>query len=428
MSQDVPRLTWLALYFSFQGRISRRTYLWLGMLLMSFGTFALYFAGGAMISAWRGPADPGGPLSAAGLAALCFWMGLVLLLIWGNAALTVKRLHDRGWTGWLGLLALLPLIAFCFGLALVVIWGDGDAALALKLLHDAGWSGWLVLATLVPLVALWITLETACFLGSAGPNRYGAAARRFSAAPGSAQPRIPMFLDSLFILMIVLYFPFILLFRSLVLEPFNIPSVSTAPTLLIGDYFFVSKFAYGYSKYSCSLCSIDFHGRAFESWPERGDLVVFRLPRDPSIDYIKRVVGLPGDQVQMVGGALVLNGQTVTREPAGTFAWPAGPVPPTAAFRETLPGGATYMILQAGDSGPLDTTRTYLVPPGQVFVLGDNRTNSLDSRVPPAQGGVGFVPFENLVGKAEYIWWSTTGGSWFQPGSTALSRVFTAIR
>jgi signal peptidase I len=218
--------------------------------------------------------------------------------------------------------------------------------------------------------------------------------------------------------------------RTVAFEPFNIPSGSMIPTLLVGDYLFVSKYSYGYSRFSLPLSPDIFSGRIFGSIPKRGDVVVFKLPRDTSTDYIKRIVGLPGDTVQMKGGQLFINGQQVQREPAGDYlAEGDGPRMLLKRYLETLPGGKQHYILKADDNGPLDNTQEYHVPDGDVFCMGDNRDNSLDSRVLNA---VGYVPVENIVGRAEFIFLSIDATEpwyevWEWPFEIRWSRIFSGI-
>lgn len=223
--------------------------------------------------------------------------------------------------------------------------------------------------------------------------------------------------------------------RSFLFEPFNIPSGSMIPTLLVGDYVFVSKFSYGYSRFSLPFAPDLFSGRIFGRLPHRGDVAVFRLPTDTSIDYIKRIIGLPGDHIQMKQGLLYLNGAVVLRSPDGDFL-ATGDGPPTEylRYRETLPSSVQgkpirHFILKASDDGPLDNTQEYVVPPDCVFAMGDNRDNSLDSRV---LDHVGYIPVENLIGHAEFIffsidaehpWWMI----WYWPLEVRWGRLFTWI-
>lgn len=218
-----------------------------------------------------------------------------------------------------------------------------------------------------------------------------------------------------------------LVIRALFVQPFSIPSGSMLSTLLIGDYLFVSKYTYGYSRHSLPFSPPLFSGRIFGGEPERGDVVVFKLPTDGRTDYIKRVVGLPGDTVQMRDGQLVLNGEPVPRQRVEDFVEEDrfGNIRRIARYQETLPNGVSYMTLDAVPRGSGDNTGVFRVPAGHYFMMGDNRDNSQDSRVP---GAVGFVPFENLVGRAEFIFYSTDGSAsfwqfWRWPSVTRWGRI-----
>jgi signal peptidase I len=232
-------------------------------------------------------------------------------------------------------------------------------------------------------------------------------------------------------------------FRSFIAQPFYIPSGSMLPTLYIGDYLVVAKWPYGYSRYSFPFGVPSVRGRIFEQLPSRGDVVVFRHPSEDS-DLIKRVIGLPGDTVEVREGVLILNGRPIPRQPLAPYRLPISAntpckvVPPATpaivrgggqsfcvfpAYRETLPGGATYTVLdqtatEADDFGPVK------VPAGHVFLMGDNRDDSLDSRYSAAAGGIAMVPTENLIGRATFTFWSTDGSaSWWEPWTW-----FTALR
>ena len=193
-----------------------------------------------------------------------------------------------------------------------------------------------------------------------------------------------------------------ILFRSLLFEPFHIPSGSMKNNLLVGDFIFVSKSSYGYSRYSFPLGINFFEGRVFASnKPKRGDVIVFRLPKSLGTDYIKRVIGMPGDTVQIKRGVVYLNGKEVPRKRMKNFTEPflegAKPIP---RYRETLPNGVSYDVLDDLEDGPADNTGVYTVPEGHYFFLGDNRDHSTDSRF---LGRVGHIPEENLVGRATVI-------------------------
>jgi signal peptidase I len=223
--------------------------------------------------------------------------------------------------------------------------------------------------------------------------------------------------------------------RTVAYEPFNIPSGSMIPTLLVGDYLFVSKFSYGYSRFSLPLGLPLFSGRIFFTSPKRGDVIVFKLPRDNKTDYIKRVIGLPGDHIQVTRGLLYINGQPVKVEHTADYVdeEPGRPPVHVPQFIETLPGGVKHPILKWRDDGDVNNTREYVVPEGEYFMMGDNRDNSLDSRVLPEAGGVGFVPAENLVGRAEFLFYSTDGSArlwefWKWPFAVRYDRLLDVIR
>ncbi|MDN4981661.1 signal peptidase I [Bradyrhizobium sp. WYCCWR 13022] len=210
----------------------------------------------------------------------------------------------------------------------------------------------------------------------------------------------------LILLVPVLWSPLIL-FRFVLFQPFNIPSSSMAPTLVVGDYVFAAKYAYGYGRYSIPFAPSFISGRFRAADPAYGDIVVFTTPKDTTVDYIKRVVGLPGDRIQMRQGQLVLNEIPVARVALKVaFAGSAcgGEVgAKVKRWRETLPNGVSYVTYDCIDGGFLDDTPVYTVPPGHFFALGDNRDNSTDSRMMSAMG---FIPMDNLVGKVTRIFWS----------------------
>jgi signal peptidase I len=215
-----------------------------------------------------------------------------------------------------------------------------------------------------------------------------------------------------------------ILIRTVVAEPFNIPSSSMQATLLEGDYLFVSKFSYGYSRHSLPMSPNLFEGRILGRLPERGDVAVFKTPQDNATDYIKRIVGLPGDRIQVKGGLLHINDTPVQLEAVGTFTVHSinratgNANPPVEARRyiETLPGGRRHFILDLSEFGPGDNTAEFLVPAGHVFAMGDNRDASLDSRF-QTDGGPGFIPIANLVGRAEFLFFSVdeARGRWLAP-------------
>jgi signal peptidase I len=208
------------------------------------------------------------------------------------------------------------------------------------------------------------------------------------------------------------------------------------PTLLVGDYLFVSKFSYGYSRYSLPFGLPLFSGRIMFRSPQRGDVAVFKLPTDTTTDYIKRIVGLPGDHIQVRHGQLYINDQVMPRRPAPECVdrEEEGPIP-LQGYLESLPRGpgkppVEHCIMKIGDDGPLDNTPVYDVPPGHYFGMGDNRDNSQDSRVLSV---VGYIPAENLVGRAQFIFFSTDGSArlwevWKWLFAVRYSRLFHPVR
>jgi signal peptidase I len=223
--------------------------------------------------------------------------------------------------------------------------------------------------------------------------------------------------------------------RTFLYEPFNIPSGSMLPTLKVGDYLFVSKTAYGYSRHSFPFGMASFEGRVMdgtsENKPKRGDVVVFKLPTDTSTDYIKRIIGMPGERVQVIAGRLYINGVMVERESVGFHQEMGHDYRPhrVTEHLETLPGGIVHRIFEVSDNENLDNTKEYVVPAGHYFMMGDNRDNSQDSRV---QSLVGFVPYENFVGRADILFFSIDEKAkllmpwtWFK--SVRFNRIFDKI-
>jgi len=223
-----------------------------------------------------------------------------------------------------------------------------------------------------------------------------------------------------------------LVIRTFFFEPFRIPSESMLSTLKIGDYLFVSKYSYGYSKHSFPFSAVPIDGRVMEALPERGDIAVFKKPIGEPVDYIKRIIGLPGDTIQVKGSVLYLNGKEVKRERIEDYVDrdSRGNVRRFPQYRETLPSGKSYITLDITSTGSGDNTGVYTVPEGHVFGMGDNRDNSTDSRF---LSQVGFIPVENLVGRAEFLFFSLEGDTavwevWKLPFATRWERLFNSLR
>ena len=254
----------------------------------------------------------------------------------------------------------------------------------------------------------------------------GQGGKKHKSKGGSSNEGLEIFKTVFFALLIAL------VLRVVLFQPFTIPSASMEPALLEGDYIVVSKWSYGYSKHAIPFSPPVFDGRILAREPERGDIVVFKLPRDNKTDYIKRLIGLPGDRIQMIANVLHINGSpvrdvVVTGEDVTNMYGM-----PVVTMRETLPGGRVITIQDYGPGNDLDDTPVFEVPVGYYFMMGDNRDNSIDSRVIDPTQGVGLVPSENLIGKAEIILFSWTPGaslwnpvSWFS--NVRPSRFFTVL-
>jgi len=281
-------------------------------------------------------------------------------------------------------------IGLSIGLIVIGLLGFAGAIDESALLSGQRWSASLVLAVLATIFFIWALVATIAM---------------FAHVEGIGIARAL----ACYALMLLAGFVLQLTIRTFLFQPFNIPSGAMQPTLLVGDHLFASKYAYGYSQYSLPFSLAPFTGRMSASDPERGDVVVFRSPKDDSVDYIKRIVGLPGDRIQMINGELHINEKVVARERIEDFVIVENDrTIRVKRWRETLPNGVSYETLDLIDNAYYDNTQVYQVPSGHVFVMGDNRDNSTDSR---ALSALGYVPIDNLVGRAAMIYLSVDKNS-----------------
>lgn len=342
---------------------------------------------------------------------LADWRVLLVCLI-GGGALGIMNVYILGWVA-AGVGRLLGGTASAAKLRAVLAWGllpaIAAAALAVAVVlgqHLLGASSLSLarpLSLALGLCTLWSVVMTLLMLGSVegfGFARslltYGISVLCFSAAIA-------------------------VVIRTLLFQSFSIPSASNIPTLLPGDYVFANKFAYGYSRFSLPFGVASFSGRVFGAEPAPGDVVVFRLPKDESTDYVKRVVGLPGDRIQMRSGELLINGVAVQRERLRDFVGEGA----CKRWRETLPNGVSYDTLDCVDNGFYDNTNVYTVPAGHLFMLGDNRDNSTDSRVTSVMG---HIPIENVFGRVNMIFFSRAAGAHGEPASIRYERIGSMVR
>jgi signal peptidase I len=382
--QGRPRSPWLSIWFSPGEAVERVTSrkAWLSVLILGGIGLPVSLTQLAIYRGWlTGPADWS---ILATLAVAAFVFGVVILFL--NAFMLkligwlfsgrAPQAHLRAALAW-------GSVPATFGLAVSLAWIIG-----LKLTGADSSPPVRIVVALVSAATIWGMALWTLVVTVAAVKRV----QHFGTGRAIANVVIGWFVGPVLAIVI----------RTFVLQPFNIPAASMVPTLLVGDYLFVSKYAYGYSHFSLPFSPPLFAGRILPAEPQRGDVVVFRLPRDPTTDYVKRLVGLPGDRIQMKDGVLIINDVPVQRERVDDFI-DEDTGEHIRRWRETLPNGVSYLAIDLHDSGALDNTEVYTVPPGHYFMLGDNLDNSSDSRV---LGAVGYVPFENLIGRAEFIFFS----------------------
>ncbi len=295
------------------------------------------------------------------------------------------------------------LLALCFGpIAVMMYLGKGRAALVYLALT-------ILIIVLMPfglqVSPVAVTMETGVILTAVAFHVVGALHGIVEARSLSARTPAVWFARWFAVIGLAIILPNLIttLNRAFLWEPFSVPSGSNKPSLRVGDIVYVSKYAYGYSRHSLPFSPDIFSGRMFFAAPQRGDIAVFKNPRNNETDYIKRIVGLPGDQVQVVDGVLHINGEALERRelglaPGETAGGASSPNP--KRYRERLPNGAEYDIYEVGDTFRFDNTRLFDVPEGHYFAMGDNRDNSQDSR------SFGPIPAENLVGRLALILWN----------------------
>jgi signal peptidase I len=409
-SSNPPRSPWLSIWLrpgeAIEHVISAKS--WLSVLLLAgLGGASSYFVAAAGYGAltalmdWRNLAVltlVGFIAGVAGLFFNAFFFKLSGMLLGGHAS----QAHLRAALAW----SLVPLV---FGLAICLA-----AIIGLKLAGAVDSSQPAFHAIDVGLTAITGVLWLWTVIITVGTVKR---IQRFGVWRAIANVAIGWILGG-----VALAFPI----RSFLFQPFNIPSAAQMPTLLVGDYIFVSKYAYGYTHFSLPFSPPLFAGRIVPVEPQRGDVVVFRHPKDTATDYVKRIVGLPGDRIQMKDGVLIINGVPVKRERVEDFIDDESGKA-IRRWRQTLPNGVSYFAIDLQDNSFLDDTDVYAVPPGHYFMLGDNLDNSVDSRIPPERRGVGYVPFENLIGRVEIIFFSVNRANAAQPRNR-YERIGMAVR